>query len=290
MTYTYDLISITQELGDCGDEYAFVLLDASSLSVTLDGIRCWLDGKYMLCLRENSKLRVNGGDCKAQNLRFKPCFVNVNLSPAVIDSPAYASMQAEHSYPDFRLFCTRDDCYIGITPLSGSEYDTAMLYFNRVKRHIGANDDDYMWSCRARSDLFSLFNIAESAFSGTNSGEGSEIIRYIKENIEEKLTLSMLCDRFSTNRTTLSDMIKEITGLPPMEYVLEEKLNLSRLDLLFTEIPVNELAVKYGFSSSNYYIRAFKKRYSKSPLEYRTEGRAARPSKERKDIKNINNI
>ncbi len=279
MTYTYDLISITQELNDCGDEFSFVLLDASSLSVTLDGIRCWLDGKYMLCMRENSELRVKGGTYKAQNLRFKPCFVNVNLSPAVIDSLEYTSMRTEHSYPDFRLFCSRDECYIGIISLSGSEYGTAMLYFNRIEHHIDAHDEDYMWSCRARSDLFSIFNIAESAFSGTNSGEGNEIIRYIKENIEEKLTLSMLCDRFSTNRTTLSDMIKEITGLPPMEYVLEEKINLSRLDLLFTEIPINELAAKYGFSSSNYFIRAFKKRYSKSPFEYRTEGRAARPSK-----------
>lgn len=281
MKYTYDLISITPELGDCKDEYSFVLLDASSLSVTLDGIRCWLDGKYMLCLHENNKLRVNGGDYKAQNLRFRPCFINVNLSPSVINSTVYASMRAEHSYPDFHLFCARDDCYIGITSLSGSEYDTATLYFSRVERHIGAHDEDYLWSCRARSDLFSLFNIAESAFSGTKSGEGNEIIRHIKDNIEEKLTLSMLCSRFSTNRTTLTDIIKEITGLPPMEYVLEEKFNLSRLDLLFTEIPVNELAAKYGFSSSNYFIRAFKKRYSKSPLEYRTEGRAARPRKER---------
>jgi AraC-like DNA-binding protein len=282
MRYSYDLINITRELTDCGNEYSFILLDASALSVTFDGIRCWLDGKYMLCLRENSELRVKGGKYKAQNLRFQPCFININLNPAVIDSPVYASMRAEHSYPDFHLFCTRDDCYIGIIPLSGSEYDTAMLYFNRIEHHIDAHDEDYMWSCRARSDMFSIFNIAESAYSGTKSGEGNEIIRYIKDNIEEKLTLSMLCSRFSTNRTTLSDIIKEITGLPPMEYVLEEKLNLSRLDLLFTEIPVNELAVKYGFSSSSYFIRAFKKRYSKSPLEYRTEGRAARPRKEQK--------
>ncbi|MDD4774627.1 MAG: AraC family transcriptional regulator [Eubacteriales bacterium] len=282
MKYSNDLIGITRELTGCGDEYAVILLDTSALSLILDGIRCWLDGKYMICLCDNSALQVKGGDYTAQNLRFRPCFVNVNLSPAVIDSPAYPSMRAEHSYPDFRLFCARDDDYIGIIPLSGSEYDTAMLYFNRTERHINAHDEDYMWLCRARSDLFSIFNIAERAFSGTKCGEGSEIIRYIKDNIHVKLNLSMLCSRFSTNRTTLSAMIKELTGLPPMEYVLREKLDLSRLDLLFTEIPVNDLAEKFGFSSGNYYIRAFKKRYSRSPLEYRTEGRAARPTKEHK--------
>ena len=154
MKYSNDLIGITRELTGCGDEYAVILLDASALSLILDGIHCWLDGNYMLCMCDNSALQVKGGDYTAQNLHFRPCFVNVNLSPAVIDSPAYPSMRTEHSYPDFRLFCARDDAYIGIIPLSGSEYDTAMLYFNRTKRHINAHHEDYMWSCRARSDLF----------------------------------------------------------------------------------------------------------------------------------------
>jgi AraC family transcriptional regulator len=70
--------------------------------------------------------------------------------------------------------------------------------------------------------------------------------------------------------------VKALTGLSPMQYVLEERLNQSRPDLLFTDIPISEISLKYGFLDDNYYIRAFKKRFGKTPLQYRLDGRAAR--------------
>ena len=120
--------------------------------------------------------------------------------------------------------------------------------------------------------MISILRIAESAYLGESVVEPNEIIRYIRDNLDSPLTLDSLCERFHTNRTTLSRNIKELTGMSPIQYILEERLNQSRPDLLFTKIPINELAEKYGFSDANYYIRAFKKRFGKSPLQYRTEG------------------
>jgi AraC-like DNA-binding protein len=56
-----------------------------------------------------------------------------------------------------------------------------------------------------------------------------------------------------------------------MQFVLEERLNQSRPDLLFTALPIGFIAMKYGFSDANYYIRAFKQRFGQSPLQYRNE-------------------
>jgi AraC-like DNA-binding protein len=56
-----------------------------------------------------------------------------------------------------------------------------------------------------------------------------------------------------------------------MQFVLEERLNQSRPDLLFTALPIGFIATKYGFSDANYYIRAFKQRFGQSPLQYRNE-------------------
>jgi len=60
--------------------------------------------------------------------------------------------------------------------------------------------------------------------------------------------------------------------MAPMEYVMEERLNQSCPDLLFTALPIGDVALKYGFSGANYYIRAFKRRFGKSPLQYRNDG------------------
>lgn len=100
----------------------------------------------------------------------------------------------------------------------------------------------------------------------------AEIIEYINNNLSEHLTLEGLCEHFHTNRTTLARLIKEATGKSPIRYILEERLRRSRNELEKGELSVSEVAEKYGFSDDNYFIRAFKKQYGISPLQFRKQG------------------
>lgn len=281
MEYTYDLIHISRELppppSPTRTWYSMVLLKARAMTVTFNEIRCFLDGSYLLCLNDEDKLSRVSGEYECETLQYELYFINVNLDSTVIGDPIYESMRREHRYPDFHLFRSRTERYFGVIPLSQAEYDTAKLYFNRARRHIDGHETDGMWSCRTRSDLFSILNIAESAYLGVDSGEGVEVIRYIKDNVMNKLTLDGLCEHFHTNRTTLSQIVREYTGLSTMAYVLEERLTQVLPDLLFTFVPIQDLAKKYGFRDHNYFIRVFKKRYGKTPLQYRIDGRSARP-------------
>ena len=165
-----------------------------------------------------------------------------------------------------------DTDYFGIIHISDEEYNTASIYFEQAKRDIATHTNDVMWSCRARSDIISILRIAEAAYLGKQSGLENEVLRYIYDNINSEINLDVLCSRFNTNRTSLSQLIKEKTGLPPMKFVLETRLVQSCPVLLFTNLPINEIAEKYGFSDANYYIRSFKKRYGKTPLQYRKQG------------------
>ncbi|MBE6710854.1 MAG: helix-turn-helix transcriptional regulator [Ruminococcaceae bacterium] len=281
MEYTYDLIHITQELysSETSEDsmYSFVLLKARKLTMMMNGVRCFLDGGYLLCLNDEDVITDIHGEYECRNLRYELYFININLDTTVIGDPIYESMRAQHKYPDFHLFRTRSKTYFGVIPLSVPEYDTAKLYFDRAERHIAGYATDVMWSCRTRSDMFSILNIAESAYLGVESGEGVEVIRYIKDNVGQNLTLTHLCEHFHINRTTLNNRIKEFTGFSTMAYVMEERLTQVLPDLLFTQVCLADLAEKYGFCDENHFIRAFKKRYGKTPLKYRMEGRAARP-------------
>ena len=276
VTYSEELININNKLCENDSMYSIVLLSAEALTITLSGYRCYLDGKYFICLNSADKLAIHSGRFEAENLSFQPYFYNVNLNHQIIGAIFYDEMREKYGYPDFRLFRMRDTDYFGIVHISDEEYNTAMLYYEQAKRNIAAHADDVMWSCRARADIISILRIAEAAYLGKKSGLENEVLRYIYDNINSEINIDVLCSRFNTNRTSLAQLIKEKTGLPPMKFILETRLVQSCPDLLFTNISINEIAEKYGFSNANYYIRSFKKRFGKSPLQYRKSGFEAR--------------
>jgi len=276
MIYNEQLIEIRQRLCDPDGRYALILLSARALSLTLSGTRCFLDGKYILCLSAEDTVTVGGGGCEAVSICFEPYFYNVNLNHHLLGMELYDEMREKYGYPDFRLFRVREDDYIGIVPLAEEEYVAAARYFAAAATDLALHGRDEMWSCRVRSDMIAVLQVAQGAFFGKQGGEEIEVLRYIHSGIGGEMTLDSLCARFHTNRTTLARLIKEHTGMPPMQYVLKTRLEQSCPDLLFTRLPVHEIAAKYGFSEGNYYIRAFKKRYGVTPLRYRQAGIEAR--------------
>jgi AraC-like DNA-binding protein len=287
MEYRPELIALCAEPRLATPMYSLVLLKASAVSCTLSGVRCYLDGHYLLCLNDEDRLTIHAGQYDLLNFGFLPFFYNVNLNREVIVGADYADLRARHGYPDFHLFHTRNEVFCGIVRLRLEEYEFLRGHFIRAGEHIDNHETDGAWSCHARSELISILRVAENCYLGGEAeGDmpdgkrpeiGQEALRYIREHIDAPLSLDELSCLFHTNRTTLNRRIKELTGMSPAQYILEERLNQSRPDLLFTGLPIGEIALKYGFSGENYYIRAFKKRFGKSPLQYRTEGRAARP-------------
>ncbi len=276
MKYEKTLIDMTSELCASDTMYSLILLKAASLSLTVCDVRCWLDGTYLLCLSIDDTLTVHGGHYEATNLRFLPYFYNINLNHTVIGMPIYNEMRERFGYPDFRLFRMRDENYCGILSLTAEEYELTRAHFLRVRYHMDHHEAGSRWSCHARSDVISIMRIAESAYEGEQTGEENELLRYIRDNLGQDLSLAHLCNRFHTNRTTLTKTIKDLRGMSPMQYVLEERLNQSRPDLLFTNVPIAEVAEQYGFTDVNYYIRAFRKRFGRTPNQYRAEGTAER--------------
>ena len=244
MHYDYSLIHMTNTLESLDTMYSIICLKATRLSLLLNGTKCYLDGKYMLCLSQDDTLSVGGGQYEALNLHFQPYFYNVNLNHNVIGLSMYEEMRSRYGYPDFHLFRQRDDSFTGILPLSEEEYEMARRQFLLAAQHIDNHPTDKMWSCNARSNMISILRIAEGAYQGDAVHNGNDILRYIREHVGEEITLAALCQHFHTNRTSLTRLIKEQTGMSPMQYVLEERFNQSRPDLLFTLVPIDDLAGK----------------------------------------------
>ena len=69
----------------------------------------------------------------------------------------------------------------------------------------------------------------------------------------------------------LYNLLKEITGLPPQQYLLHSRLNRAAELLKTTRLSVKEIAAQTGWDNVFYFSRLFRQKYSISPVRYRRE-------------------
>ena len=66
-------------------------------------------------------------------------------------------------------------------------------------------------------------------------------------------------------------IFKEITGLPPQQFLLHSRLNKAAELLKSTSSPVKEIAALSGWDNVFYFSRLFRQKYYIAPIQYRKE-------------------
>ena len=94
------------------------------------------------------------------------------------------------------------------------------------------------------------------------------IIRYVKENLAENLTLEAISKYISISPIYLHRLFCEATGMTLHEFVLEERLKKAILLLTTTDMNLTEIAFECGFSSQSYFSSVFKRKMNMSPRKY----------------------
>ncbi len=96
-----------------------------------------------------------------------------------------------------------------------------------------------------------------------------ELVKYVDDNFLEKISIDELAFLFHTNRATLCNEFKSMTGVTLLEYVNAKKLALAKRKLAENEDSVTEIAASLNFESIHYFTRFFKKHEGVSPKDYR---------------------
>lgn len=98
---------------------------------------------------------------------------------------------------------------------------------------------------------------------------GSQINKYIEDNLDNEITIKDLCDEFHVARGTLFAIFKLEFNDTIGKFILKKRIEKAQTLLATTETSINDIAVAAGFSDHNYFTRIFKKKTGLTPVQYR---------------------
>ena len=95
-----------------------------------------------------------------------------------------------------------------------------------------------------------------------------EAMRYIDDNLENKLSLKEISDIACMSPTYFSAVFKSFNGISPWDYITIKRVENAIEMIKTTDMTKIEIAEKCGFSSSSNFYKAFVKVTGKTPKNY----------------------
>lgn len=93
------------------------------------------------------------------------------------------------------------------------------------------------------------------------------IIGYIREHIDESLSLLEIADKFYLSKMQLYRLFKTGTGMPPNEYIIMTRILKAR-PYLAEGMPIIKVCEMIGYSDESHFIRTFKRVMGITPKQY----------------------
>ncbi len=277
-------ISVTDELLALGREEAseyckMIYIKTGTAHFLLNGKEFILTGACAICM--NNADSITFYDVNEETIKilwFQPTVINFKFTYDLLNSPNQLLTLTESQDLYFLKQFTNE------TPTSSKilslhTVDSAGLEFKlQIIDELLTKQDTGSWPCRSRSYLLEiLFCLArqedESILRPIQCDGGSklakEVIYYLQSSYNKKITIEKLADVFHTNRTTLFNDFKSYTGQSVNQYLIELRITMASAMLRDTQLSVDEICERTGFSDISYFSKVFKKKISFTPSEYR---------------------
>lgn len=93
--------------------------------------------------------------------------------------------------------------------------------------------------------------------------------RYIQLNYMHPISASDIAAASGFSPNHLNKKFRESAGISTYEYLIQVRLQHAALALASTDDSITQIALRCGYSDSNYFKDVFKKRFGSSPRDYR---------------------
>ncbi|MBQ8408920.1 MAG: helix-turn-helix transcriptional regulator [Clostridia bacterium] len=120
--------------------------------------------------------------------------------------------------------------------------------------------------------LADLYPRMQTEQVSVQSGAIEQAVIHIENHYTEPLEINELCKKCHLSRSSLFDAFKKRTGVSPIHYKHNVMIQHALDMLSHTDLTVDEISQRVGFSSSNYFRTVFTKMTGKTPKEVRKKG------------------
>lgn len=185
------------------------------------------------------------------------------LLPDLIDVSGFKEvfLQSEHEVPLVRL---NSHQHAEIVALVGS-----------LKEESEQQDYSMGSTSMAFSKLLQLF-ILISRFHTARRGTVipsderlDQVIAYMEQNLDRSIPLGELVDISNMSASTLNRQFKLSTGWSPVDFHIHRRIAYASNLLLTTNLSIERISEKTGFSDANYFARQFRNHMQMSPRQYK---------------------
>ncbi len=147
-------------------------------------------------------------------------------------------------------------------------------YVMDMLQHNNASSDDQFRQMAMLYLFFSALAKANKDKEHQTSNENlyvSHAIRYIQNHYSEPLQIEEIAQYVGLNRSYLSTLFKEHTGLPPIKYLQTFRLTKAAHLLSMTQLSIASIAFSCGYQEPEAFCKAFRHLSGISPSKYRVQ-------------------
>lgn len=110
----------------------------------------------------------------------------------------------------------------------------------------------------------------EGTFSSADEEFLNRLNQIITKHLDnEQLGIPFICDKIGISRASLYNKLKALTDMGANDYITQIRMERAIWLILHTELSVNDIADKTGFSTARYFSTVFKQHTGCSPTQYR---------------------
>ncbi|MBQ9757070.1 MAG: PocR ligand-binding domain-containing protein [Clostridia bacterium] len=102
-------------------------------------------------------------------------------------------------------------------------------------------------------------------------GRAKRIIEFIDKNLDDDLSISVLCEKLSVSRTVLYEITRPVMADGIAAYIRGRRIERAKDLIKNTEKTIEEISGMVGFMDSNYFRRVFKKTVGVSAKNWRNK-------------------
>ena len=121
--------------------------------------------------------------------------------------------------------------------------------------------------------IYSVSELKKRLNNDKESDMVSALLAYINSNYNKKISLEQMAEFVGYSKSRVSHLFMETTGLSPIRYQNNIRLENAGEMIASTSLDISEIAVCCGFGDYANFSKAFKKKYNVSPVKYRMYSR-----------------